>query len=95
MKHTDFGEWRVTHDNFRIHHALQPVTLDPADYSDPEKLVDTVATIAAKDWISSRTMDDLLQALEFVVEEQAKAQKAKDARSAIDVESIKQALKAR
>ena len=92
MKHTDFGEWRVTHDDLRIYHALQPVTLDLADYSDAEKLVDTVAAIAAQDWVSARTVDDLMQALDFAVEQMSKTQ-AKSAVKPIDVETIKKALK--
>ena len=73
MKHTGFGEWRVTHDDLKIHHALRRVTLDLADYSEPEKLVDAVAGIAAQDWVSERTVNDLVQALDFAVGQMSKA----------------------
>jgi hypothetical protein len=92
MKHTDFGEWRVTHDDLIIYHALQPAKLDLADYSGAEKLVDTVARIAAEDWASARTVDDLMQALDFAVEQLSRAP-VKSAVKPIDVESIKKALK--
>jgi len=66
--HTDFGEWRVTHNDFRIYHALQPCTLEVADYADAEKLVNTVSAISAKDWATSKTVDEHLHALDFAVD---------------------------
>jgi hypothetical protein len=48
MKHTDFGEWRVTHDDLRIYQALQNCTLELTDYSDPQKMLETVSNIGGE-----------------------------------------------
>jgi hypothetical protein len=68
MNHTDFGEWRVTHDDLKIYHALQNCTLELTDYSEAQKLLDTVAKVSAQDWITSKTLDDLQEALDFAIE---------------------------
>ncbi len=87
MEHTDFGEWRVTHDDLKIYHASQPFTLDFVNYSDAEKLVAALAAVSAEDWVSSTTMDDLVRALDFALD--LRIAHATDQAGSADSESIK------
>jgi hypothetical protein len=93
MDHTDFGEWRVTHDDLRIYHALQPCTLELADYSDAEKLLATLAAVSAEDWASAKTIEDLIQALDFALE-LCSVHKSGSSEK-VDSEGLRKALKAR